>query len=295
MAVLCYDKRGIGKSTSPCNKNLYYEAGMRDLVQDAVQAYRYLVEHESVDSSNIFLVGHSEGAILLPLVAETIAAAAAANSSDSKKKLPPPRGLIFLAGFGESLDGAARNQNERILKEVSEETTGLQGWLLRKVLTKEKLDKQYSDYMIKVKDNTEYDFYPMYCGLVKVPTKWYREHLEWDAAKSLRGCPLSILAITGGKDVQVKAEYCRHRSTSDDDDDAIMITSSNSSSIAVLLAPNAASLETHVVENMTHVLRSIDGPASLMNAQKEYPKQGKQPLDSELLKIVDEWLEKQLQ
>ena len=73
MAVLCYDKRGIGKSCcTNNNKNLYYQAGMTDLVQDVVQAYKYLIEHPRIDSNRIVLIGHSEGAILLPLIVETI-------------------------------------------------------------------------------------------------------------------------------------------------------------------------------------------------------------------------------
>ena len=138
MAVLCYDKRGVGKSISTQNKDLYYEAGMKDLVDDAVQAYKFLVEHPLVDSTKIVLIGHSEGAILLPLINEEI------KKSSTTTSLPTPKGLIFLAGFGETLDGAARNQRERMLQEVAEET-GIQGFILRRMVTREKLEKQYTD------------------------------------------------------------------------------------------------------------------------------------------------------
>ena len=41
VAVLSYDKRGVGKSLSLKEKNLYYRAGMMDLVSDAVEARHY--------------------------------------------------------------------------------------------------------------------------------------------------------------------------------------------------------------------------------------------------------------
>ena len=78
MVVLCYDKRGVGKSISKQNKNknlLYYDSGMMDLVHDVIHAYKYLIENHpttNVDSKRIYLIGHSEGAILLPLIVETI-------------------------------------------------------------------------------------------------------------------------------------------------------------------------------------------------------------------------------
>ena len=46
IAVLSYDKRGVGKSQSnPYDKNFYYKAGMMDLVKDAVEAVRFVSNH----------------------------------------------------------------------------------------------------------------------------------------------------------------------------------------------------------------------------------------------------------
>jgi hypothetical protein len=233
---------------------------MKDLVDDAVQAFRFLSQQSTVDENKIILIGHSEGAILLPLIAETILA---------QDDLKGPKGLIFLAGFGESLDEAAQNQRQRILQEIKTRK-GLEGWILRKVLTKEKLDKQYNDFIEKVEKDDE-DFYSQYCGIVKVPTKWYREHMKWNAKKSLGECTQEILAITGGKDVQVKSTYCEPE-------------------MAKMIAPKASSLETHIVPNMTHILRSTEGEPLLLDVQKSYPKLGKQPLDPDLVQIIRHWV-----
>ena len=40
-----YDKRGVGKSKNPNDKNFYYRAGMYDFVNDAVEAVRFLSQH----------------------------------------------------------------------------------------------------------------------------------------------------------------------------------------------------------------------------------------------------------
>ena len=45
IAVLSYDKRGVGKSKNPNDKNFYYRAGMYDFVNDAVEAVRFLSQH----------------------------------------------------------------------------------------------------------------------------------------------------------------------------------------------------------------------------------------------------------
>ena len=114
----------------------------------------------------------------------------------------------------------------------------------------------------------------MYCGLVKVPTKWYREHLECDANQSLANCDGNILAITGSKDVQVDPQYCMEEKAKE-------------------LAPNARSLQTCIVPNMTHILRSIESKPSILNIQKEYPKLGQLPIDEELLRLIRTWLKEQ--
>ena len=46
IAVLSYDKRGVGKSINKNDKNNFYNrAGMYDLVNDAVEAVRFASQH----------------------------------------------------------------------------------------------------------------------------------------------------------------------------------------------------------------------------------------------------------
>ena len=64
IAVLRYDKRGIGKSSG-----IYKGATTFDLAGDAEAAVRYLRGRSDVAARHIGLVGHSEGAMIAPLIA----------------------------------------------------------------------------------------------------------------------------------------------------------------------------------------------------------------------------------
>ena len=269
MVVLCYDKRGINQSTTSQNKDLYYDSGMYDLIYDVIQAYKYLVEKSkeyNIDIHSIYLIGHSEGAILLPLIAELL-------QNEENPSAPIPKGLVFIAGFGETLPNAVQKQQDSILNEV-ESTGGIQGFILKRLITREKLTKQQDEFLeqVNIKDQ---NYYKQYCGFVKVPTKWYREHLQWDTLKSLKECTtIPILAITGSKDVQVKSEYCESEN-------------------AKMLAPSSKDLQTFVVRNMTHILRTTTEEPSIINLQKDYAKQAKQPLNEEFLTILSKWFQEQ--
>lgn len=64
VAVLRYDKRGVGGSTGDLNK-----ASFDDLVSDASAAFRYLKTRPEVDIKRLGIIGHSEGGSIAPAVA----------------------------------------------------------------------------------------------------------------------------------------------------------------------------------------------------------------------------------
>lgn len=264
IAVFCYDKRGVGKSITK-DKNLFYRTGLNDLVSDAVEAVRYLSKHKGIDSKRVVILGHSEGAIIMPLICEHI----------KKAGLEPPIGCIFYGGFGDNLKDAMDSQRKRTAKEV-QEMEGLTGWLLRKLITDQKLEKQYNDMMEKVNAEDKPDFISMQLGLVKQPAKWIREHFAYDATTTLKEqITCHCLAITGMKDVQVNNAYCDPEK-------------------AQGLVPDAASIEAHRPENLTHALRSLDGTPKLTNIKKDYAVMSKKPLDENLLAITDKWCDRVL-
>ena len=55
IAVLSYDKRGVGKSSTD-DKRLFYRTGMMDIVSDAVEAVRYIdqITHGLIPKESLF-------------------------------------------------------------------------------------------------------------------------------------------------------------------------------------------------------------------------------------------------
>ncbi len=66
VVVLRYDKRGIGKSTGTATENWHPLGG------DARAAIAFLKHQPSVDPDRIFILGHSEGGMIAPLIAPSI-------------------------------------------------------------------------------------------------------------------------------------------------------------------------------------------------------------------------------
>jgi len=64
IAVLRYDKRGVGQS-----KGVYKTATSADFAADASAAVDSLLARSDIDHRRIGLIGHSEGGILAPMVA----------------------------------------------------------------------------------------------------------------------------------------------------------------------------------------------------------------------------------
>lgn len=69
-AVLRIDKRGFGKSTgSSLNSESEDETTTLDLSDDIQSCYRYMLTRYDIDTGNIGLFGHSEGALIASIVA----------------------------------------------------------------------------------------------------------------------------------------------------------------------------------------------------------------------------------
>ena len=68
-AVLQYDKRGIGSNTTILDSNIWRNETFDDLKHDAEKALDVLLQQPEVDANHVTLVGHSEGAMIVPRVA----------------------------------------------------------------------------------------------------------------------------------------------------------------------------------------------------------------------------------
>ena len=173
IVTLRYDKRGVGSSEGE-----YYSSGLTDNVRDATEAYHALVAQPEVDGSRLFVIGHSEGA----LVALELAA--------SELGL---RGAVMLAGAAQTGEAVLRWQAEQVVRHAP--------WLVRAILRVFRVDlaklqtKRFGQLRATTTDSTRIQ-------MVKINARWFREFLDHDPAAALQRLRTPVLAMTGTDDVQ---------------------------------------------------------------------------------------------
>ena len=192
IASLRYDKRGVGKSEGDLAS-----VSRSDLLADARAALAALRSRPDIDPDRIFLIGHSEGAYLAPIIAadeETI------------------RGVVLLAGAARPLDRITRWQIETLLK--------MQGASEEKIAAALAQEDQYIEFVKTSSgewgDYTYEDLHRAMPWLTEqgavqltgshLALSWLREHYTADPTDPLRKLRMPVLVVNGEKDLQVPAE-----------------------------------------------------------------------------------------
>jgi len=192
IAVLRFDKRGIGKSTGD-----YANATMDDFASDAEAALAYLITRKEIDGKKAGFIGHSEGGMIAPLVA--------AHSSDVAW-------VVLLAGPGLKGEDTLLLQSELILK-----TAGVSDDQIAK--TRE-FNKQ--TYALVRQEKDPAILQAKLSGLVQssglsaslppaalqsqvrlMVSPWFRFFLDYDPLPALQKTMCPVLALNGEKDLQV--------------------------------------------------------------------------------------------
>ncbi|MFA5375061.1 MAG: alpha/beta hydrolase [Dehalococcoidia bacterium] len=225
-------------------------AGFYDLVQDGMAAYRYLTTHKNINKDKVFLLGHSEGSMIAPKIFLSY---------------PDIAGLILLGVQVKRLEDGLKYQAKIIMEDV-EKGKGFAKFFNRVIWRILRYDPVKTQQVIFEKaKNTDKDTF-RYKGQ-KINAKWLREHIEYDPKFTMRNVSCPVLSITGDKDIQV------------DPQDAALVAD---------LAKGP--VEYHIVSNLTHILRTDDGPPSIFN----YKRLLKQEIDQRLLEFISNWLQKKL-
>ena len=178
IATLRYDKRGVGTS---CGN--YWETGFFDNIMDASSALMYLKACDGIRTDEIFLLGHSEGAI--------IATKLAGDGADVA-------GIILLGGTAQSGEDTLKWQAQQ----VAEGMGSLNKWLIK--LLRINVLKAQQKQLGKIKRSTK-DWYRVQF-IVKINAKWMREFMDYNPAEDMPRIRVPVLAITGSKDIQVDPE-----------------------------------------------------------------------------------------
>jgi len=194
IAVLRFDDRGVGKS-----QGSFQKATIEDFASDVECALAYLKERKEIDSKKIGLAGHSEGGIIAPSVA--------AKTSDVNF-------IILLAAPGIPGHEMMLLQKARIESQMGLPAAAVEGGqaLFRGaydiILSSESKDPGLKDKLnTYFKTSTgsqlpESQLSPIVSQLVN---PWFIGLLKQDPAHALETIKCPVLALNGGKDLQVLA------------------------------------------------------------------------------------------
>ena len=195
IAVLRYDKRGVGQSTGD-----FATASFTDYVADAEAALGFLKSRPEIAAGRVGLVGHSEGGVVAPLIAA---------------RDPSPRFVVLMAAPGMPLSQLGRLQNATISK-----ASGIPDADIAKRLAV--LDKIYVD-LAAVPDDEQARgvvkadvaqavaakvsfLLPPDMVVANITSPRSRQLMRYNPAPALRMLKMPVLALTGSLDVQVPAD-----------------------------------------------------------------------------------------
>ena len=207
-AVLRYDDRGFGKSTGKSVN----ESTTADLAMDATEAYRYLKSRPDINKSKIGLLGHSEGGVIVPIVAN---------------KEPDVAFLILKAGFGVKGSEVSTVQQKAVLRSsgMSEEFVEASSTMNQKVLammSDDSVSEEELSTFVKAETLKLLEFLPeetlkqipdrnayaemgakQAVGQSKVP--WLKYYMSYDPYPALTKVKCPVLILFGELDTQVLA------------------------------------------------------------------------------------------
>jgi pimeloyl-ACP methyl ester carboxylesterase len=192
IAVLRYDDRGVGQSTGD-----FKSATTFDFASDVKSAISYLKTRKEINATKIGLIGHSEGGMIAPLVAS--------KSKDVDF-------IVLLAGPGISGDKLMLLQKQKVeeamnidAKEVARSQHIFEG-AYQIILHSDTND-------VNLKNNINTYFKQSFEGKLtdeqisaitnQIVNPWMITFLKYDPEPFLEKVTCPVLAIAGGKDLQV--------------------------------------------------------------------------------------------
>ena len=192
VAVLRYDDRGVAGSTGS-----FQSATVPDFATDARAAVDYLQTRSDIDSARIGVIGHSEGGTIAPMLVQDGA---------------PLAWIVTLAGPSVS-GGAIIEEQVRLMSRAAGATPEqvaaggvIQAALMRAVADNaddaEAVAREVGAIMTEAGQPAD----RVLAASRQMSTAYYRQMIAHDPSASLRAVHVPMLALYGGKDLQVSAE-----------------------------------------------------------------------------------------
>lgn len=188
IAVLRFDDRGVGASTGDIST-----AVTSDFADDAEGAVRFLAGSPGIAAGEIGLVGHSEGAIVAPIVA---------NRSDAVAY------VVLLASTGVNgeellvMQLIAMNRAMGVSEEITRQRSALQQALLGLVVTAPD-DSTAARRAREILSGVGVTGPAADAQVGALLNPWMRHFLAYDPLPALRALEVPALALWGEKDTQV--------------------------------------------------------------------------------------------
>jgi fermentation-respiration switch protein FrsA (DUF1100 family) len=187
IAVLRYDKRGIGKSTGK-----YAAATTADFADDAESALHYLRTRSEADPHRIGLIGHSEGGAIAPIVA--------ARNKDVDF-------IVLMAGTGVPGDQILVEQHRLIALAMGAEPDAVDMEVAREKsfieLVEREKDNAVVEKEVRAKMGSGVPQAQIDTMVKELTSVWFRYFFTYDPATSLRKVQCPVLVLSGSLDLQV--------------------------------------------------------------------------------------------
>ena len=180
--VLRVDDRGVGESKGPIA-----DLDLDDLIEDARQCVLFLQKREDVDGARVVLIGHSEGAVTVPILAAQLNGIAA---------------VVLLAGPGRPL-------NEILVEQLTagKREEGLQG---EELTAFEHRARKFLAELVAGGDIDRTDL-PDELAMWIDARAWLTSHAKVDPLANIAQVKCPILILQGERDIQVSPERDAHK------------------------------------------------------------------------------------
>ena len=192
IAVLRYDKRGIGKSTGS-----YDDATTADFASDAEAAFAFLQTRKGINPRKIGIIGHSEGGI----IASMISSRSANVNWIAVLAGPATKGEETLLIQSDLITRAAGMNNEQVAKSLDFDRQSYN--LVRNEKNRDELEKDLAN-LVQVSGIGP----AMPPAFVQrqihwTSSPWFRYFLDYDPIPALQQTKCPVLALSGERDLQV--------------------------------------------------------------------------------------------
>jgi len=255
IAVLRYDDRGHGKSTGKS----VGESTSKEIATDASAAHTYLRNHKAIDPSKVGLLGHSEGGIIVPMVAANndnvafIILMAGYGVKGIEVTSEQQKAILKAQGMNDEFINQASEMNKKLIDAMQDESKSQEEVLeLAKKLITDQIAYLPENVQSQITDKEAYANFQAQSAVKQMNSPWIQFYMTYDPAPTLAQVECPVLMLFGGLDTQITV-------------------SQNKSVMEEALASNS-NVEVKVFEKANHLFQEAKtgSPMEYANLDKEF-------------------------